>query len=276
MSIALNPIVRDSFSGYRLRRIGGGGVGKVYQAQGPQGEGKVYKIQIKGEATRKRMEEEAKNGKELAGTPGIVEIDEFGEVKGQLYIREKLVPGVTLEEKLNRNHGKISPALAVEIMKSLAEVLKNMHDQGYCHCDIKPGNIMINEINEEGKTKVEVVLIDLGNVRKFSKPEGSWGITLSYSSPEQVRGEYIDQRSDIFAMGIVFLKILTGRNPFKGKNEDQTASMIQNEPIPYKLLGDKNISLDLSMIIQQMLEKDPEQRYQNCEELLKALSALQL
>lgn len=276
MSTALNPIVRDSFRGYQLRHIGRGGIGNVYQSIGPQGEGKVYKIQIKGAATRERIKEEAENGGKLAGTPGVVEIDEFGEVEGRLYLGMKRVPGVTLEEKMKENHGKLLPALAVEIMKSLAEVLKNIHDQGYCHCDIKPGNIMVKDITEEGKTKVEVVLIDLGNVRKFSKPEGSYGITLSYSSPEHVRGEYIDQRSDIFAMGIVFLKMLTGRNPFIGKNEDQTASKIQNGPIPYKLLGDKNISLDLSMIIQQMLEKDPEQRYQNCEELLKAFSALQL
>ncbi len=275
MSTEMNAVLRTSFRGYQLQSIGHGGVGKVYRSLGPEGRGLVYKIENKEPMAGERIRGEARICFELAGFPGVVRIREVGKIGGRSYIGTELVPGITLAQLLKESKGKLPPALAVEILRALCEILQNFHNRKICHGDLKPSNIMANLTRSENKTKVEITLIDFGNAGKFTDPDYRYGITPSYCSPEQARGEKIDQRSDIFALGIVLLKMLTGKNPFRTNNEDQTLSNIQHKDIPSNLLRDKAISLDLCMLMLKMLEKDPQQRYQNCEEILNDLRAIQ-
>jgi len=275
MSTEMNAVIKASFRGYQLKSIGHGGVGKVYRSLGPEGRGLVYKIEKKGAEVGERIKGEARIGSKLAGFPGVVRIREFGQIGELYYIGMEPVPGINLDQLIKEYKGKLPPAMAVEILRILCETLQYMHnEEKICHGDLKPKNIMVNLTRSEKGVKVEVTLIDFGNAVKFSDPDYSYGITPAYCSPEQVRCEKIDQRSDIFALGIVLLEMLTGKNPFMAGNQKQVVSNILYKEVPSNLLRDKALSLDLCMILLKMLEKKTSERCQNCEEILSDLKAM--
>jgi serine/threonine-protein kinase len=274
MNTEMNAVLRTSLRGYQLKSIGHGGVGKVYRSLGPEGRGLVYKIEKKGAEVGERIRGEARIGFEVAGSPGVVRIREIGQIGKLSYIGMEPVAGITLDQLLNEYKGKLPSAMAVDILRALCEILKNLHNQKICHGDLKPKNIMVNLTRSEKGVKVEVTLIDFGNAVKFSDPDYSYGITPAYCSPEQVRCEKIDQRSDIFALGIVLLEMLTGKNPFMAGNQKQVVSNILYKEVPSNLLRDKALSLDLCMILLKMLEKKTSERCQNCEEILSDLKAM--
>jgi len=263
---------RNSMRGLNLQFMVGGGQGNIYRSRS---NGLIYKIEKKGLDShfRGQLLNEGAVASYFSACPGVVKVREIGQIKGTPYIAMEPVEGKNLWE-LQQSYlkGKIPPKFALAIFRSVLNVIRYLHSQGVYHGDIKPTNIMVKVVPAGDKLRIEVTLIDFGSAARFSKTRGYF--TPSYSSPEQVKGKPLDQRSDIFSLGIVLLKMFTGTNPFHASTKKESAQRVENREVPAKLL--KDLSLDLSMIILKMLEKNPAQRYQNCEEILRDLKAASL
>jgi len=215
-------VVGKTVSHYRiLEKIGQGGMGEVYLAQDTTLDRKVALKFLPEEleqdpTTRKRFLREAKSAAAL-DHPYVCQIHEVGEVEGKSFISMEYVQGTTLKEKLTEGPLPINEAL--EKAAEIAEALEEAHKQGIVHRDLKPANIMLTL---QGHVKV----MDFGLAKQVTPVEGQeqeittaltqQGSTLGtvpYMSPEQVRGQEVDTRSDIFSFGVVLYEMLTGVNP---------------------------------------------------------------
>jgi len=262
---------KGSVSGLRLQFLKCGGIGNIYRSRK---DGLIYKIAKKGlsELSVKSLIREGQLAAWLGNYPGLVKVRDMKQINGQVFLAMEPVPGIDLEDlqKKYTSH-KIPEKLAVAIIRKTAEMLRsNLHAQMHFHGDLKPSNIMVNLVRSGKKVRIEVTLIDLGSVAPFSRPTVFY--TPSYASPEQTRGEPLDQRSDILSLGVVFLKMLTGVNPFWNEDKKTAELNIQTKAVPTELL--KGLSSDSSRIVLKMLEKDPAKRYQDCGELLNDLDRL--
>jgi len=267
----LNVTERSSMKGLNLQFMRCGGQGNIYRSRE---NGLIYKIGKKGssEISAKILIREGQFAAWFENYPGLVKVREIGQIKGQPFLAMEPVEGINLEDlqKKYSNH-KIPEKLAVAILLKTAKMLySNLHAQKHYHGDLKPSNVMANLVPSGKKVRIEITLIDLGSVAPFSKPTVFF--TPSYASPEQTRVEPLDQRSDIYSLGAMFLKMLTGVNPFLAAKKEETILNVQAKKVPAKLL--KGLSLDLSMIVLKMLEKDPAERYQDCGELISDLNRI--
>ncbi|NIV71579.1 MAG: protein kinase, partial [Calditrichae bacterium] len=177
--------------------------------------------------------------------------------------------GETVKEKIERCTISITETLDITIQ--VVEGLAVAHKQGIIHRDIKPGNIMVTGENV-------VKLLDFGLAKRagvdITKSQTYLG-TLAYMSPEQLRGEKVDHRTDIWSLGVVIYQMLTGELPFKAEHPQAVLYLILNEesPSPSPLLAD--IPDVLVEIVQKALHKDPRHRYQKIEEMGEELKAWQ-
>src|SRR4051812_22683716 len=189
---------------------------------------------------------------------------------GQLFIVMAHYEGPTLKQKLDG--GGLPAAEALEIAGELAEGLAKAHAQGVVHRDIKPGNIIVTE---DGVKILDFGLAKLADAALKLTMEGSTVGTVAYMSPEQARGEEADERSDIWAVGVVLYEMLTGEVPFKGSYPEAIFYAIKNEePAP---VAAKATALPdgVDAIVRRALAKDPAQRYQNARELAREIRFLQ-
>ena len=159
-----------------------------------------------------------------------------------------------------------------EISIQICEGLNEAHSKGITHRDIKPENILIDE---KGKVKiVDFGLAKIKNVSKEITKDGSTLGTIKYMSPEQIRNQKIDQRTDIWSFGVILYEMITGRYPFKGEHDASLFySIINQSPEPiarYK----SNISEDFQRIIDKALDKEPETRYQHIDEVLSDIKRI--
>jgi tetratricopeptide (TPR) repeat protein len=172
------------------------------------------------------------------------------------------INGDTLQNKLDS--GEITLESALEYAGQITDALAEAHDKGIIHRDIKPGNIMIDS---SGRMKV----LDFGLAKlKGSTPITQTGTTVgtvAYMSPEQIQAKQVDHRADLFSLGVVLFELLTGERPFKGQYDAALTYAIANEDPP--LLSELKPKLpdELSRVVNRLLEKDPEDRYQSAEEL---------
>ncbi len=207
--------------------------------------------------------------------PGIVTIYDVGEWQGRLFIAMELVEGETLRKKLDL--GSMNTKSIIKMAMTMAEALQRAHAAGVVHRDIKPENIIIST---EGQTK----LLDFG-IAKLRNPEktlppdveaatvesltlpGFILGTIHYMSPEQAQSQEIDHRSDLFSLGSVLYESFAGHQPFSGSNVDALFAILHYPPAPIRQY-DSNISSDLEGIVEKLMEKDREERYQSAAELL--------
>jgi serine/threonine-protein kinase len=166
---------------------------------------------------------------------------------------------------------KLPVELALEIIRQAAEGLKHLHELGIVHRDVKLENIM----KEDGENGI-VKITDLGLAEIFeeSAPKGNllFG-TLGYMSPEQIDGKQLDQRSDIFSLGIVLFEMIAGKHPFASDISVERAMKIRTKTPEYIALP-LNTPVKLVAILKKMLEKEPENRYQNCDDFMRDLAAV--
>jgi serine/threonine-protein kinase len=257
-----------------LGELGRGAMGVVYKAEDPNLDRTVAlkTISLEKEAEgraeyQKRFMLEAKAAGKLTHA-NIVTVYDFGEVDGMAYLAMELLEGTDLRKRVQQ--GPIPALEAVEIACQLAEGLAYAHQRGIVHRDIKPANIMLPE---RGPAKI----MDFGLARmRLADHKTSTGIVLGtprYMSPEQISGQPVDQRSDIFSLGIVLWELLTGRRLFSGTEMAQVSHSItydEHEP-PTRVNPDLPAMLDF--VVARALKKDPAVRYQDADEMAADLHA---
>jgi serine/threonine protein kinase/Tol biopolymer transport system component len=264
-----------------LEKIGSGGMGEVYRARDTSLERdvalKILPTEIADDPQRtERFQQEAKAVAALSH-PNILGIYEFGTDQGRSYAAMELLEGETLSERLR--HGPIHPRKAVDIASQIADGLAAAHERGVVHRDLKPDNVFITT---EGRVKI----LDFGLARLESRkpgidptassdtltePGAVMG-TVGYMSPEQVRGEPVDARSDIFSLGVVLYEVLAGSRPFDGDSAAEVmGAILRDEPTSIRE-KDKTLPESLDGIVDHCLEKQPSERFQSARDLGFALT----
>ncbi len=262
-----------------LRRLGIGGMGEVFAAV-DQNLGRLValkRVRADAKATpsrRQRFLREARLAARL-NHPSIVQIYSLLEEGDELYIVMEHVSGTTLRQRLH-SEGPLPPSELMRIAKALAEGLREAHRQGVIHRDLKTENVLLGD---SGAIK----MADFGIARPFSeemeesitKTEALVG-TYRTMSPEQARGERLDHRSDLFSMGVLLYEAATGRSPFPAENNLATLNqIITRRQVPANEIR-AELPLEISRVIDHLLEKHPELRPQSADELLTLLDSANL
>lgn len=272
-----------------LSKIGAGGMGEVFLAEdnrlGRKVALKLLSAEFVADPIRvSRFKREAKAASATAH-PNIVSIYDIGQSDDIHYIASEFVEGETLRRRIRRSN--LQPIESVDIAMQVANALASAHGAGFIHRDIKPENIMIRP---DGFVKV----LDFG-LAAITKPTsfksgsqspvaqsvehitkttdtlpGTIMGTVNYMSPEQVRGQKADARSDLWSLGVVIFEMLTGHLPFQGQSVPDTfVSILDHPPLPLK-----NVPPELGSIVGKLLAKEREGRYQTAQDLAAALKSL--
>ncbi|HKO96786.1 MAG TPA: protein kinase [Pyrinomonadaceae bacterium] len=282
----LTPNTR--FGRYEIRsHIGAGGMGEVYLAQDVQLQRPVALKLLPAsfandENRRLRFEQEARAASAL-NHPNIFTVYEFGQADSVHYIATEFVEGVTLREHLRSTRMKLSQA--VDIIVQVTSAIVAAHAAGIVHRDIKPENIMVRpdgivKVLDFGIAKLvvtETVSIDPDAPTEalFKTEPGKRVGTVEYQSPEQSRGVAIDERTDIWSVGVVLYEMVTGRMPFHGETKtDVLVAILDRDPLALDHYI-KDAPAELEFIIAKALRKDREHRYQTAKDLLSDLRSFQ-
>jgi serine/threonine protein kinase len=264
--------------------LGSGGMGEVYLAYDEKLDRKIALKLLPNYLTTNqeslhRFQQEARAASAL-NHPNIITIHEIGEVDNRHFIAIEFVDGQTLRQHLKES--SLSLAESIDIAIQICSALSAAHQAGIVHRDIKPENIMLRR---DGYVKV----LDFG-LAKLTEQRGqrvdvsaaehvdlSSGLlmgTVKYMSPEQAQGEQVDSRSDLFSLGVVLYEMLTGQAPFGGTTASEMISSIRSdEPVPLKERASAT-SDELQRIVNKVLCKEKDARYQTAEELLSDLRKL--
>jgi eukaryotic-like serine/threonine-protein kinase len=263
-----DSLIDTLFDGrYRIvRKLGAGGMADVYLAE-DQELGRRVAIKIlngrhaNDDQFIERFRREAKNAAAL-NHPNIVSIYDRGEAEDTYYIAMEYLDGRTLKE-LIVGHGQAPVRVAVEYARQILSALRFAHRHGIVHRDIKPHNVLVDR---EGRVKVTDFGIARAGTSQMTET-GSIVGTAQYLSPEQARGGEVDQRSDLYSLGVVLYELLTGKTPFEGETPVEIAMKhLSNTPqTPSELRSD--IPPELDMVILRALAKDPDDRYQSADEM---------
>jgi serine/threonine protein kinase len=264
-----------------LKELGRGAMGVVYQARDPKINRlvAVKTISLAGHSPDEQLEYRARflREAEAAGRlshPGIVTIFDVGEEAETRtpYIVMEYVGGESLDKVLSRGDHKLPVQKALQLAVELAAALDCAHGQGVVHRDLKPANILLTEDGHAKIADFGVAKLNLSNQTLAGRALG----TPAYMSPEQLNGEPVDGRSDIFSLGVILYTVLTGYRPFQG-NSALTVSfkVVNREPIPATLL-DTGLPEGLDSIITRAMAKEPANRYQNGAELVSDIQQLDL
>ena len=269
-----------------LAPIGAGGMGEVYRARDRRLDRdvavKVLPEVVASEAgALARFEREAKAIATLSH-PNILAIHDFGTHDGVPYAVTELLEGGTLREHLEG--GTVGVRKATEHALEIVHGLAAAHEKGIVHRDLKPENIFVTR---EGHVKILdfglAKTVDPGAVRDATQaptvaPATEAGTilgTVGYMSPEQVRGQAVDHRSDVFSFGAVFYEMLAGRRAFRGDSAVETMNAIlTEEPPDLSDAGSRPVTPGLERIVRRCLEKDPAHRFQNARDLGFAIEAV--
>lgn len=227
-----------------------------------------------------RFHREAKMAARLSHA-NILNVLDFGQNEdGDLYLVMDFLDGESLHERLKSQGGALHLAEALSIFLQICAGLYHAHSQGILHRDIKPSNIMLVE-DERGLVQVKIVDFGLAKVEGAEQSLTTTGTRVGsplYMSPEQAQTENVDQRSDIYSLGVLMYKTLTGKVPLAGDSFLLTLNMHVNE-IPNSINDvspDRQFPKELADIVAKTLEKDPDDRYQTAQELAEALMGLDL
>ena len=268
-------------SRYRvIEKLGRGAMAEVHLAEdtvlGRQVALKFVAEEMEQDGTwRRRLSREARAAASL-DHPFICKVYDTGQLEGRTFIAMEYVQGEALKEKVAG--GPLAIDQALRIARETAEALEIAHRKGIVHRDVKPSNIMLTE---QGHVKV----VDFGVAKRFRVEEGeeqeftatltseaSTLGTLPYMSPEQIRGQEVDPRSDIFSLGVVLYEMLTGVHPFrKGLSADTAAAVLSQEPAPLAQFR-KEAPERLKQVLDKMLAKEREDRYPSIHDVCAELS----
>lgn len=268
-------MIGKTISHYKiLEELGRGGMGVVYKAEDTRLKRTVALKFLPKETThdpdaRRRFIQEAEAAAAL-DHPHICTIHEIDEAEDRTFIAMAYIEGQTLKEKIRQ--GPLEVGQAVDIAIQVAEGLQEAHERGIVHRDIKPANIMLTQ---RGQARI----MDFGLAKLV------WGAgltrtaavmgTAAYMSPEQARGETVDLRTDIWALGAVLYEMLSGRLPFKGDYEQAVVYSILNEDAETLTSVRSSIPRELEIIVNKAMAKNPDNRYQHVRDLLVDLQKIE-
>ena len=280
--IETEEIVGQILGHYRiLELLGAGGMGEVFRARDTLLQRDVaikilHAASVSDPTAKARLLREARTAAQL-NHPNICTIYEVSEAEGCTFLTMELIVGEPLSTKLRS--GPIAPELVVHYGLQLAEALAHAHQHNVIHRDLKSSNIMITpenrvKIMDFGLAK-QLEQADLEAVTKsqlsLTRPGAIMG-TLSYMSPEQLRGQPADARSDVWALGVVLYEMASSSLPFRGKTEFEIVSAVLHQaPVPPA----SSIPAGLRAVMDGCLQKQPERRYQSATEIRMALEDLQ-
>src|SRR6266700_2534390 len=254
-----------------LEKIGAGGMGVVYKGV-DVGLDRLVAIKVLNPDLAhdpeliSRFRAEAKAQANL-NHPNIATLYAFLQVEGECLIVMELLEGDTFEELLLRR-GKVPWSGAVSLTRQVLQGLGFAHGMGIVHRDIKPGNLMLTSTGT-------VKIMDFGIAKAFGSPTktrtGQQMGTPLYMSPEQIRGEPIDRRSDIYSLGITLYQLLSGKAPFQGQSDFALMNAHINTPPPPLTDAHQDIPKSIEQCVLKALAKDPARRFQSGEEFGAAL-----
>ncbi len=258
-----------------IEELGKGGMGNVYKVMDTKIKEKIALKLLKPEIasdkkTIERFSNELKFSRKIRHE-NVCQMYDLNEEKGTHYITMEYIHGEDLK-RLIRKMGQMSAGQAISLARQICEGLTEAHKLEVVHRDLKPQNIMVDE---EGKARI----MDFGIARSL-KGKGMTGAgvmigTPEYMSPEQVEGKDVDQRSDIYSLGVILYEMVTGRVPFEG-DTPFTIGVKQKSEIPKKPAElNSQVPSDLSGVIMKCLEKDKEKRYQSAGEVRSQLTGIE-
>ncbi|HKC72140.1 MAG TPA: serine/threonine-protein kinase, partial [Terriglobales bacterium] len=276
-----SPSIGQVLGHYRIvEQIGAGGMGIVFRAHDLQLDRDVaIKVlpagTISDSSARARFHKEALALGRL-NHPNIATVHEFGSQDGVDYLVTEYIAGVTLNTKLLA--GPLTEHEAMTLAGQLAQALEAAHEQGVVHRDLKPGNLRLT-------TKGQLKVLDFGLAKLARAMDTSLATetlgqnpilsgTLPYMSPEQVRGDTVDERSDIWAAGVVMYEMATGQRPFPERHPPKLIDDILRQPPKPPTLINPGLPPGLEAIVLKALDKDPERRYQTAREMRVDLNRL--
>ena len=263
--------------------VGAGGMGEVYRARdsrlGRDVAVKVLPSSFAADADRMaRFEQEARAAGAL-NHPNLLTVHELGQHDGNVYIVSELLDGESLRDRLAA--GPLAVKRAIDYALQIANGLAAAHEKGIVHRDLKPENIFVTS---DGRVKI----LDFGLAKltgaehsateaptaKVQTDPGTVMGTVGYMSPEQVRGQNVDQRSDIFSFGAVLYEMLSGKRAFHGDSRADTMSAVLREDPPDLSQSGRGVPLALDRIVQHCLEKSPAKRFQSARDVAFNLESL--
>ncbi|MBI4468216.1 MAG: serine/threonine-protein kinase [Acidobacteria bacterium] len=266
--------------------LGAGGMGEVYLAQDMRLDRKIALKLLPVHLTRdgdsmRRFVQEAKAASALSH-PNVAHIYEIGEADGFSFIAMEYVEGQTLEARIR--NGPLDCDEVVDIGIQVAKALQEAHSKGIIHRDIKPANIVITpkglvKVLDFGLAKVtrnDGPLLDGDSSRGRRTQPGVVMGTVGYMSPEQVRGQVADHRSDIFSFGVILYEMLSGHRPFKGESNVEVMNAILKEEPPAPQETNGAIPPALQRVIRHCLEKKPDARFQSMSDVAFDLEGLSM
>ncbi len=286
----INP-VKDDFSdslfppnidSYKLiKKIGSGGMGEVYAAQDTELNRKVAIKLLPEEFTKdkervQRFRQEAQAASKL-NHPNIITIHKIGQTNQNHYMVTEFVDGITLREVINK---KMSIHEVLEVITQVTSALKAAHDAGIIHRDIKPENIMLRrdgyvKVLDFGIAKlVEKENLDPFEITSFHTQTGLLLGTPNYMSPEQVEGEHIDARTDLFSLGSLLYECLTNKPAFKGTTITKILTEIVKVDPPSPSKFNSQILPELDNLTLKLLKKNPNERYKTADEIITDLNEI--
>jgi serine/threonine protein kinase len=277
----------DRFGPYEIvSPLGSGGMGEVYQARdtrlGRDVALKILPAAFAADADRlRRFEQEARAAASL-NHPNIVAVFDVGTDNETPYVVSELLEGETLRGRLQG--GALGVGRAVDYAVQVAHGLEAAHEKGIVHRDLKPENVFVTR---DGRVKI--LDFGLAKLREEAAPPaapatistttpdtvpGAMIGTLVYMSPEQLRSQPVDDRTDIFAFGAILYEMLSGRRPFQSSTIPDTIGAILMKDPPDLTLTNHEVPAGLNMIVRRALEKAPEQRFHSAHDLAFALEAI--
>ncbi len=277
----------QQFGSYEiLDALGAGGMGEVYLARdsrlGRTVALKVLALEISRDDRRmKRLRQEAKVASSL-NQPNILTVFEFGEVEGSTFLATEFIDGETLRDHLNKHRLKLGEILDISIQVLAA--LDAAHEAHIVHRDVKPENVMIRHRDRVVKV-LDFGLAKVTEKKSSKKDEASeaatavktapGGIvgTINYLSPEQARGDEVDERTDLWSTGVMMYEMIAGAVPFTGATSSHTiVQILEKDPVPLSKLG--NTPPELERIVEKAMAKSLDERYQTAKDMLIDLRSL--
>jgi len=265
-------MINRTIKGYEIKQlIATGGMAAIYRASHIS-TGQIVAIKIlHGHLAQDkdfitRFEREAKAAADLKHE-NIIDIIGYGEAEGVYYIAMEYVEGKSLKELINTVRF-IPQDIALAIIYEICRGIEHAHQKGVVHRDIKPANILI-----DNKGMVKITDFGLAQAQDLTSITVTGAIvgTPAYMSPEQAAGKRIDTRSDLFSLGVVVYEMITGTKPFQGESYSSVIHAILTIPAPKPIEANPIISAEISTMIEKMLQKDVEKRYQNVTQISDAI-----
>jgi eukaryotic-like serine/threonine-protein kinase len=201
--------------------------------------------------------------------PNVIKMYDLILVGESPFLVLELFSELNMKQALRRGPESLAYMLD-KIIVQCVESLYYMHSKGFVHCDIKPDNFLVSR---DGEVKlIDFTIsqkIKTGFAKLFGGKAKNVAGTLSYMSPEQIRGQSLDARSDVYSMGCVMHELVTGKPPYTGVSPNDLLNKHLSAPIPSPLVANDNVTQEYANILRQMLAKKPEQRFESMWEVLK-------